>query len=153
MKRTVKLSSHYTIKLRAILGAGRSDAKEVRILNRKVRWQTDGERSWIEFEPDPGHTGLIVKSLHQENAKGVTTPPVKKRLEEVLATFPKLDASQTRLHRRKVLRTAFLSHDRPESSMINLKKSWTVFEETSTTSSNFRRPDAHWKRCAFECVC
>ena len=32
------MSSHYTIKVRAILGAGRDDAKEVRILNRYVRW-------------------------------------------------------------------------------------------------------------------
>ena len=31
------ISSHYTIKVRAVLGAGRDDAKEVRILNRYVR--------------------------------------------------------------------------------------------------------------------
>ena len=31
------MSSHYPMKVRAILGAGRDDAKEVRILNRCVR--------------------------------------------------------------------------------------------------------------------
>ena len=30
------MSSHYTIKVRAILGAGRDGAKEVRILNRSI---------------------------------------------------------------------------------------------------------------------
>ena len=47
------MSSHYTIMVRAILSAGRDDAKEVRILNRYVRWNSDGERSWIEYEPGP----------------------------------------------------------------------------------------------------
>ena len=32
------MSSHYTINVRAILGARRDDDKEVRILNRYVRW-------------------------------------------------------------------------------------------------------------------
>ena len=35
--------SHYTIKVRAVFGAGRGDAKEVRILNRYVRWNSDGK--------------------------------------------------------------------------------------------------------------
>ena len=56
------MSDHYTIKVRAILGAGRDDAKEVRILNRYVRWNSDGERNWIEHEPGPRHAKLIVKS-------------------------------------------------------------------------------------------
>ena len=53
-----------------------------------MRWNSDGERCWIEYEPDPRHAELIVNSLDLEGAKGVTTPSVKKRLEEVLATFP-----------------------------------------------------------------
>ena len=46
------MNDHYTIKIRAILGASRDDAKKVRILNRYVRWNSDGWRSWIEYEPD-----------------------------------------------------------------------------------------------------
>ena len=132
------MSSHYTIKVRAVLGAGRDDAKEVRILNRYVRWNSDGGRSWIEYEPDPRHAELIVKSLNLESAKGVTTPSVKKSLEEVLATTPQLDALQTRQYRSEVMRAACLWQDRPylshstkdlardmqkptEQSMTNLK--------------------------------
>ena len=37
------MSSHYTMKVRAVLGADRDDAKEARILNRYVLWKSDGE--------------------------------------------------------------------------------------------------------------
>ena len=67
------MSDHYSA-----LGAERDDAKEVRILNRYVRWNSNGGQSWIEYEPDPRHAELIIKSLKLESAKGVTTPSVKK---------------------------------------------------------------------------
>ena len=90
------MSDRYTIKVRAILGAGCDDAKEVRILNRYVRCKSDGGKNWMEYEPDPRHAELIVKSLNLESAKGVTTPSVKTWLEDVLTTSPQLDALQTR---------------------------------------------------------
>ena len=67
------MSDHHTIKVRAVLGAGRDDAKEVRILNQHVRWNSDGGRNWVEYEPDPRHAELIVKSLNLESAKCVTS--------------------------------------------------------------------------------
>ena len=73
---------------------------------------SDGERCWIEYEPGPRHAELIVKSLNLESAKGVTTPSVKKRVEEVLATFAQLDATQTRHYRSVVMRAAYWSQDR-----------------------------------------
>ena len=57
---------------------------------------------------------LIVKSLNLERGKGVTTPSVKKRLEDVLTTSPQLDALQTRQYRSLVMRAAYLSQDRPD---------------------------------------
>ena len=73
------MSSDYTMKVRAVLGAGRDDAKEVRILNRYLLWNSDGGKNLMVYEPDPRHAELIVKSLNLESAKGVTTPSVKKR--------------------------------------------------------------------------
>ena len=70
----------------------------------------------MEYEPDPRHAELIVKSLNLESAKGVTTPSVKKRLEDVLTTAPQLDALQTRKYRSVVMRAAYLSQDRPDLS-------------------------------------
>ena len=133
------MSSHYTIKVRAVLGAGRDDAKEVRILNRYVRWNSDGERSWIEYEPDPRHAELIVKLLNLESAKGVTTPSVKKRLEEVLMTSPQLDALQTRQYRSVVMRAAYLSQDRPDLSYSTKELARDTQEPTEQSMTNLKR--------------
>ena len=63
------MSDHYTIKVRAIFGAGRDDAKEIRFLTRYVRWKSHGGKNWMEYEPDPRHAELIVQSLKLESAK------------------------------------------------------------------------------------
>ena len=77
------MSSHYTIKVRAVLGAGRDDAKEVRILNRYVRWNSDGDRSWIEYEPDPRHAELIANLSNLER---------RDRIDDSISTSPQLYA-------------------------------------------------------------
>ena len=146
------LSSHCTIKVRALLGAGRDDAKEVRILNRYVRWDSDGGRNWIEYEPDPRHAELIVKSLNLESAKGVTTPSVEKRLGEVLMTSPQRDALQTFVAgpTRFVVFDKGTGERRAEANGTiddQFEASWTVFEETSTTCTVIRRTGIHCKRC------
>ena len=127
------------MKIRAVLGAGRDDAKEVRILNRHVRWNCDGERSWIEYEPDPRHAELIVKSLNLESAKGVETPSVKKRLEEVLATSPQLDALQTRQYRSVVMRAAYLSQHRPDLSYSTKELARDVQKPTEQSITKLKR--------------
>ena len=141
----------------------------MRILNRYVRWNSDGERSWIEYEPDPRHAELTVKLLIWKVRRGVTTSSVKKRLEEVLMTSPQLDALQTRQYRSVVMRAAYLSQDRPdlsystkelardmqkptEQSMTNLQRLRSYFEETSMTCTVVRRTDIHCKRCTTGCV-
>ena len=106
------MSDHLTIKVRAVLGAGRDDAKEVRILNRYVRWNSDGGRNWIEYEPDPRHAELIVKLLNLDSAKGVTTPSVKKRCVDDISTTERI----ARQYRSVVMRAAHLSQDRPDLS-------------------------------------
>ena len=72
-----------------------------------MRGKSDGGKNWMEYEPDPRHAELIVKSLNLESAKGVTTPSVKKRLEDVLTTSPQLDALQTRKYRSVVMTAAY----------------------------------------------
>ena len=140
------MSDHYTIKVRAILGAGRDDAKEVRILNRYVRWDSDGGRNWIEYEPDPRHAELIVKSLNLESVKGVTTPPVKKRLEDVLTTSPQLDALQTRKYRSVVMRAAYLSQDRPGLSYSTKELARDMQKPTEQSMTNLKRLGRYLKK-------
>ena len=79
-------------------------------------WNSDGGRSWIEYEPDPRPAELIDKKLKLENAKGVTTPSVKKKLEDVLVLPTQLYALQTRQYRSVVMSAAALSQDRPDLS-------------------------------------
>ena len=140
------MSSHHTIKVLAILGAGRDDAKEVRILNRYVRWNSDGERSWIEYEPDPPHAELIVKSLNLESAKGVTTPSVKNRLGEVLATSPQLDALQTRQYRSVVMRAAYLSQKRLDLSYSTKELARDMQKPTEQSMTNLKRLGRYLKK-------
>ena len=140
------MRSPYTIKVRAVLGAGCDDAKEVRNRNRYVRWSSDGERSWIEYEPDPRHAELIVKLLNLESAKGVTTPSVKKRLEEVLMTSPQLDALQTRQYRCVVMRAAYLSHDRPDLSYSPKEFAREMQKPTEQSMTNLKRLGRNLKK-------
>ena len=53
-----------------ILGPGPGQKKEVRVLNRVIRW-TDGG---LEFEADQRHAEMVVRDLGLENAKAVATP-------------------------------------------------------------------------------
>ena len=55
--------------------------KEIRILNRVIRWTSDG----IEYESDQRHADTIVKELGLDNCKTVSTPgthEVKNEIEE-----------------------------------------------------------------------
>ena len=133
------MSSHYTIKVRAILGAGRDDAKEVRILNRYLRWNSDGERSWIEYEPDLRHAELNVKSLNLGSAKGVTTASVKKTLSQ-------LDASQTRPYHSVVMRAAYLSQDRPDLSFSAKELERDMQKPTEQSMTNLTRFGRYLKK-------
>ena len=99
-----------------------------------MRWNFDGERSWIEYEPDPQHTELIVKSLNME-----TTPSVKMMLDEVLSTFWQLDASQTRHYRSVVMRAAYLSQDRPDLSYSAKELARDMQQPTERSMTNLKR--------------
>ena len=70
----VELRKHFEIKTE-ILGpdAHKGEQREVRILNRVLRWEDSG----ICWEADPRHAELVVKQLHLEDAKIVSTPGSK----------------------------------------------------------------------------
>ena len=68
-----QLKSAFEIKVRGRLGEETGDDREIRILNRVVRLDSDG----VRYEADPRHAELIVKSLGLEKATPVSTPGVK----------------------------------------------------------------------------
>ena len=53
-----------------VLGPEAASQREIRILNRSIRWTTAG----IEYEPDQRHSDAIVKELGLEGAKSLSTP-------------------------------------------------------------------------------
>ena len=66
------LKNKYKIKVEE-LGRSEESKKEVKILNKIVRYTGDG----IEFEADPRHAEMVVKDLGMENAKTSRVPGVK----------------------------------------------------------------------------
>ena len=53
------LKGCFEIKVRAVLGEGANDDKDVTVLGRRVRWQTWG----IEYEADPKHRRLLLEKF------------------------------------------------------------------------------------------
>ena len=66
----IKLRTKYELKEAARLGAGKEDAKEARVLNRIVRWTSEG----FEYEADPRQAEKVIQELGLEKCKGVATP-------------------------------------------------------------------------------
>ena len=66
------LSDRYKIKTE-MLGSGKSDVKEVKVLNKIIRLTEDG----IELEADPRHAELVAKELGVEGCNPSKTPGVK----------------------------------------------------------------------------
>ena len=76
------LSAVFELKVRAQLGPDRNDAKEVRVLNRMIRYVNDDRGERAEYEADPRHAELIVSQLGLQRAKSVTTLGLKLKAEE-----------------------------------------------------------------------
>ena len=73
-----------------------------------VRWSSDGDSSWFEYDRRVTESGECVGSDDSIS---------EEKCEDVFATFPHLDASQTRFYRSVVVRAAYLWKDRPDLSV------------------------------------
>ena len=109
-------------KLRGILGpdASKGDISEIVILNRIMAW-IPGDRSTpdcISLEADPRHAELICKhlNLRGKEAKGVTSPGFKRRLDEEVqeGDDEALSSQEATDYRSIAMRGAYLSEDRPD---------------------------------------
>ena len=91
------------------------DSREVRFLNRVIRWIVPPfgkapER--IELEADPRHAELLIpNSGLQSNSKGVTIP--RERQKDSASTVP-LSPQDATSYRSNVMRLAYLAADRVE---------------------------------------
>ena len=67
------LSKHWIVKIRALMGPDAGDDKEVSVLDRIIRWESQE----LCYEADPRHVERLLKAMDMENCKPVTSPGVK----------------------------------------------------------------------------
>ena len=91
------------------LGPGPQDNKEVKILNRVVRWTPQG----VEYEADPRHVEQIIRDLELVGAKSVTTPGLKPTFEQACHS-KLLHQGKLRPFRAIAARANYLAMDRPD---------------------------------------
>jgi hypothetical protein len=106
------LKESLEIRVIGILGPRSDDCKEIKILNRIVRWQEVNGESTIEYEVDPRHVQILCASLGiTSESKSVVTPGVKQPLRD---RDPELGAADRTLFRSGTMRCNYIAPDRPE---------------------------------------
>ena len=102
-----------------ILGPGRGQQREVRVLNRVVRWSKHG----ILYEADQSHAEIVVRDLRLESAKSAPTAGTREEQKaasvpatslkvEVLEESPELGTKDARAFRGVAARCNYLAQDK-----------------------------------------
>jgi hypothetical protein len=104
-----KLEERFEIKTE-ILGRGKEEKKEARVLNRTIRVTDQG---W-EYEPDQRHVEIIVDMLGLKEAKPVETPTEDLKKWEEEENDVELESSKATKFRSIAARCNYLAADRPD---------------------------------------
>jgi hypothetical protein len=109
-----EMDTRFLIKVIGRLGGDSGDLQELRVLNRVLRWTTDG----IYAEADPRHQEILVAQL-TESLKSLTTPGAKVKSEkeeeeEEEELEEELTAQEVSAYRSGAARANYLSLDRAD---------------------------------------
>ena len=104
-----ELEKRFEIKTK-VVGTGKDDVKEERILNRVIR---AGAQGW-EYEPDQRHAELIIAGLNLQEAKGVTSPWEDPKAWQKEEDAQPLGDQEARDFRALAARANYLALDRPD---------------------------------------
>ena len=74
-----EVQKYYEVTIQPRLGPGHDDAKEVKVLNRIIRWCD----RHIEYEADPRHVEKLLLECGLDGCKPVTTPGVRQTFSEL----------------------------------------------------------------------
>ena len=109
VKLKAALEDKYKLKVEMLSGES-ADMKEVRILNKIIRWTPAG----VELEADPRHAEIVVKELGLEKATASKVPGVKPTREELERSADEelLDRVEARKYRAIAARLNYLAPDR-----------------------------------------
>ena len=89
------------------MGPGPSDAKEVSVLNRIVRWTPKG----IDYEADPRQVEKLLQEMELEGANGAATPGQKVLSHQIESETELCERDHTK-YRASVARANYLAADR-----------------------------------------
>ena len=124
----------YDIKMRGILGPDPTDMKEIRILNRMVRW--GGEV--IEYEADDKHVKTIVADLNLDaDSKGSDLP--LPREYDAMEDDVELDEGLAKEYRRLAATVNYLALDRPDLQFTAGVLGRTAARPTERSWSNLKK--------------
>ena len=101
------VAEHYEITVGPRIGPGPNDEKEVRALNRVIRWTDVG----VEYEADPRQAERLMAECGLEQCQSVATPGVRPTGDE-LANDEVLPPKLTTPFRGSSARASYLSSDR-----------------------------------------
>jgi hypothetical protein len=103
-----RMKEWYEVKVKARLGPGASDAKEIDILGRTIRCTEKG----YEYEADPSHRAKILEALGlDEKSKELT---VTGKVEESVSDEAELQGSEATSFRAVAARMNYLAQDSPD---------------------------------------
>jgi hypothetical protein len=102
------LEEKYIVKMRAVLGPEKDDAKIADILGRTVEWREN--ELW--YEADPRHVEKMLESMDMRECNPCVSPGVKPTAEE--DDEIELDGDGVWHYRSVVARANFLAQDRPD---------------------------------------
>lgn len=126
------MEKDYQVKTQ-LLGPGKNQLKQAKILNRIVAWD---EKQGLSYEADPRHAEIIKQQLVLEEAKAVTTPGTKEEGRTATDHEQPLDEEQATKYRALTARCNYLSPDRPDVAF--------AVQELARNMANPRRGD--WTR-------
>ena len=102
------LEEKYKLKVETLSGSD-GDVREVKILNKIVRWTESG----VELEADPRHAELVVRELGLEKATPSKVPGVKANISErTPEDMEELGREEARSYRAIAARLNYLAPDR-----------------------------------------
>ncbi len=105
------IAERYEITVGPRLGPSPEDAKEATVLNRVVRWCSDGKSQWLEYEADPRQAERLISDCGLDGSKPVATPGTRPTGEELDSDTP-LEARLHTAFRGAAARGNYLSVDR-----------------------------------------
>lgn len=129
-----EMNKRFLIKVLGKLGPDEGDVKELRILNRVLRWSPEG----IHYEADPRHAEILLAGLAGVGERAVTTAGVRSKHAEG-EEGAELSAQDAGLFRSLAARANYLAMDRADIAYAAKELCRRMKAPTATDLSALKR--------------